>query len=587
MLDPSDLGFPPRFARFRRNQAETILEAAGSTARFTTVAAPPGCGKSATCLGIYSLLSGGDRNYRMAYLVATKALQEQLYADWSPMGMEDLRGHRNYPCAVVGEESGRGGGRAADSLDALDDPEDEDVECGEIDGLSLYGGDYPDHLLPAKWTDESLSGHACVHKLKMAEAAEAPIVVTNYSKWFSSAERLGEFDLLVVDEAHSAVDKVVEAVAVRLNWRAVRALLAHGGAHSLHLPPERSGVAAWAEWARGFALPAAREAYRRLDAREGKGGRAGSIGGVSAGSKRSVSPESRRTLRRLERLGKNLRRFADGVERTPWVLAEEAYYGITLSPVFARDYAEAYLFRGIPRVILSSATPPEPEELGIDRAHHDAIELDSIFSLRRRPFIFVAESPYMRWDTSSAEKSLQVALMDRALEAGRLNRKGIYHTRSYDRARDILGRSRYAQYMTLEREVYEAAPVDAPCVWLTPIAEEGVDMPGAQIRYAFIPKVPFLRTVDSPVQAARHAADPGDRKANVPGYVDKMAARTLEQDYGRVMRHEEDWGECLCFDANLKRLYALHKRGGRLFHKWFWKAWVWCASGVPKAIDFG
>jgi len=505
----------------------------------------------------------------MAYLVATKALQEQLYADWSPMGMEDLRGHRNYPCASAGPE--------AAAHDSLDDPDDEDVECDEIDGLSLYGGGYPDHLLPGKWVDESLTGYACVHKLKMAEAAEAPIVVTNYSKWFSSADRLGEFDLLVVDEAHSAVDKVVEAVAVRLNWRAVRVLLAHGGTHSLHLPPERSGVEAWAEWARGFALPAAREAYRRLDAREGKG---------AVGGKRQVNPEVRRTLQRLERLGKNLRRFTDGVERTPWVLDKEAYHGVTLSPVFAGDYAEAYLFRGVPRVILSSATPPEPEELGIDRGH-DAIELDSIFSLRRRPFIFVAESPYMRWDTSSAERSLQVALMDRALEAGRLDRKGIYHTRSYDRARDILGRSRYAAYMTLDREVYEAAPVDAPCVWLTPIAEEGVDMPGPQIRYAFIPKVPFLRTVDSPVQAARHAADPGDRKANLPGYVDKMAARTLEQDYGRVMRYEEDWGECLCFDANIKRLYALHKRGGRLFHKWFWKAWTTCWEGVPKAIDFG
>lgn len=545
-------------------------------------------GKSALYHTVFALLGGGDPSFRMAVLVADRSLQAQLYADFAPMGMRDIRGHKHYACAVLAAEEkerrkrDRGSIAKDTSYAFLGAEPDEEVDCARCTESQLreIRGGYPDPIL-LPYAGMSRSAElSCVHEMKLAEAASASIVVTNFSKWFTSADRLGEFDLLVVDEAHSVVDKIVEAVAVKVNWRGLGELLRR----DVVRVETGSGIEAWARWARGWALPAARETRAQLLPR--------------AGTKRAeMHPEMRKRLSRVERLIAGLQRLIDGIDRSLWVVAEESYFGATMSPVFAAPYAEEYLFRGIDKVILSSATPPDAGELGIDPATLETVELDSIFSLRRRPFIFLSQSPYMRWDTSSAEKTSQVALMDQCLEAGRLDRKGIYHTHSYDRARDILARSRYARYMTLDRETFETAPPDAPCYWLTPIAEEGVDLPGAQCRFAFIPKIPFLRTVDNPVQTARAAADPGDRKALIPGYVDRIAARKVEQEYGRVMRYEADWGEAIVFDGNWKRLWKMQKepRKGwseadkakaRLFHRWFEKAWRTEWGTIPRAIKF-
>jgi len=511
------------------------------------------------------------------------------------MGMRDIRGHRHYACAVLAAEQRerrnreRGPVVRDTSYAFLGAEPDDEVDCAKCTEAQLRGlkDGCPDPiLLPYAGMPRSTAEGLCVHELKLAEAASASIVVTNYSKWFTSADRLGDFDLLVVDEAHSVVDKLVEAVAVKVNWRGLGELLRR----DVQRVEAGNEIGAWVKWARSWAIPAARTVRASLlPDREN--------GGSGSGGRASMHPERRKRLSRVERLIAGLSRLIEGASRAVWVVAEETYFGATLSPVFAAPYAEEWLFKGIDKVILSSATPPDAEELGIDPATLETVELDSIFSLRRRPFIFLSQSPYMRWDTSSAEKTMQVALMDQCLEAGRLDRKGIYHTHSYDRARDIFARSRYARYMTLDRETYEAAPADRPCYWLTPIAEEGVDLPGDACRFAFIPKIPFLRTVDSPVQSARAAADPGDRKALIPGYVDRIAARKVEQEYGRVMRFEGDWGEAIVFDGNWKRLWKMQKeprRGwseadkarARLFHRWFEKAWRTEWGTIPKAIKF-
>lgn len=517
MLIPSDLGLPSKFLSFRKGQDEAILSLFMSEKRFSLECASTGAGKSLINFSLARMRGG-----RALYLVATKSLQTQLMPDFSSIGLVDIRGHSNYPCAST-------------SYDDLGEFLDLECTAKQSNRQCLYW----DQDVPA-----------CL---------DSDLVVTNYHHWVQlkksdDPDRLGKFDLLILDEAHAVPDILVDLLSINLSPRIVRQWL------NMSLPSAESSIPIWVAWAKE-ARDVARDKYREL-------------------SKQSKDERGRenKELIKIVKLGKDLARLAE-IDRhnIPWV-CQKTSSGVSLSPVWASPYAEEFLFRGIPRVVLSSATlsPLVGNYLGIPKSNSDYHEVDSHFDSRRRPVIYV---PTVRVDYRMTEGHKRILMRNlNSIVADRLDRKGLIHTISYPYAEMISERFEPRELLlthnkrNLQNVLTKYRSSQEPFVLASPAIREGYDFPGDIARYQIILKVPFVDSRD-PLIAARKKED--------KQYTNYLAAISVMQMAGRIVRSVDDLGETVFLDDHW----------GNYFHKsphfptYFRKSFVFCQRGtLPKPL---
>lgn len=541
---PSDFGFPPKFESFRPDQERIAIDMLTSDMRFSWLDAPTGAGKSIINIFLYKLL--GVK--RCLYVVGTKGLQHQVMAEFSEMGVVDVRGQSNYRCIALDGEL-RAYGRSGGTCD------EGPCKVGIFCPMRKEGG--------------------CSYYDARDLAAGADIVVTNYAYWLtlgrhSEPDTLGEFDLLILDEAHSAPDWLADFCSVYLDEKEVKTLL------GLRLPPIDEGMSVWVDWA-STAIVIAQDRQRTIR------------GLLDLGKDRKSN------TRALLRLGEIISGLSDianahtwrrretpikmvkmpGVQ-TDWV-AERRPHGIMFSPVWAQAYAEQYLFRGIPRIVLSSATlmPAVGRYLGVPKRNADWHEITSGFDPSRRPIIYI---PTTRVDRNMVEGQVRQWMnrIDRIID-GRLHWKGIIFTRSYNRAQLIYERSRHKDIMIVHtsKDTRDAVArfkhAKAPCILVSPAIEEGFDFPYDQCRYQIVSKIPFIDS-RSPIIKERKRTD-----KDYPNYV---AALSLVQECGRGMRAADDYCETFIIDDH----WQWFRRAAR-FPKWFAQAWQERASIPAPGYD--
>ena len=117
---------------------------------------------------------------------------------------------------------------------------------------------------------------------------------------------------------------------------------------------------------------------------------------------------------------------------------EAEHDGYRLQAVWPYTYAEKLLFLGIPKIILISATinMKTLSLLGIKRSECDFYEYGASFDPGRSPVYFLP-TVSLNHKTGPDEFSLVVGRVDEII-SDRLDRKGIIHTTSYQRAQDIV-----------------------------------------------------------------------------------------------------------------------------------------------------
>jgi len=503
-VQPTDLNLPTHFTSFRTGQDDAAIELLSSPHRFLLLSAPTGSGKSLIYMTLSRLLDA-----RTLVLTGTKGLQTQLMSDFHPMGMVDIRGHANYPCGVP----------RASSLGPRD--------LLTTSGLSSKSG--------ASWSDVCTTDReSCSYLAALSTARESNLVITNYAYWLTmervnNANALGEFDLLILDEGHTAPDWLASFCKFSLHSSLLRDLL------DLDLPKPDDDFIEWAKSA-VVALSARRDDHRTFtDA----------------------------ALTALVALERNLSGLLSSTS-VEW-LTETTRYGIKLSPVWAREFAEPYLFRSIPHILLTSATlsPEIRTYMGISINDSTYLEAGKGFDHRRRPFIYVPTTRVGR-KMSEGDTRVWMNRIDSIID-GRLDRKGIIHTRSYARAKEIVTRSRHADVMLVHRPRDTAEVVamfknsTAPSVLVSPAVEEGFDFPGLQCSYQIIVKVPFLDMRD-PITKARSKTD--------ECYSNYVTGQSLVQMVGRGMRAPDDICETLIIDDHWSWF-----RKSTIFPHWFRRAW--------------
>lgn len=545
-MNPSDLGLPPKFDAFRQGQFDAALSAATSEKRFTLLSSPTGSGKSLIYMSVAALIEA-----RTLVLTGTKGLQRQLSADFGPMGLIDIRGQPNYRCVAF--DTGSLFDKYGHPGDTCDKgPCHVGLQCG----FRLAGCEYYDAV---------------------RAAAKSRLVVTNYAYWmtsrrYSDPEALGDFDLIILDEAHTAPDELADFCAIEIEADEVRILL------KMSMPPHNEGQEIWVEWAEA--------AYRKCK----------DVQTIARSAMEDIYSTDRRTtsryLRRVTNLLRNLdeirkahrwRRAEPGIPditipgmQTDWIV-EETRKGLMFSPVWAHAYAESYLFAGIPKVVLLSATlqPTVARYLGIPADDMEYKEFASTFNPARRPLIYVPTTTVDR-NMSEGQVRVWVNKIDRIIDS-RLDRKGIIHARSFERANTILARSRHRHLMFPRpadlnrwgRPDNTAAVVDAfdraraPAILVSPSMETGYDFPGDRCRYQIIAKVPFVDSRSAIVKA---------RAKSDKTYLNYLTSQAIIQMTGRAMRSNDDWCETLIIDDHITWFWQAAK-AQKLWPRWFQAAY--------------
>lgn len=508
MTIPADFGFPARFTEFRKGQFEAAVQIGSSQKRFILDCNPTGAGKSIINVLLHKLLDA-----RTLYVTANKSLQRQLGEDFTSVGMVDIRGQGNYQCVALADRKGFHG-------------------CDK--GPCHFGGECELHPRHPNFYP------GCEFYDRLGQVRQSRLVVTNYN-FLMSANRymdpgvLGRFDLLVLDEAHEAPDKLSEFCSVELTDTECKDHL------DSELPPVEDGTEAWVNWA----IEKIKVARSKLEFTK-----------LFHSDDTDLIFELSKMVNKLEFLA-TAHVWHRGESSDPevsmpgqtndWV-GERTEKGraVVFAPVWAHRYAEQWLFGGIPKVVLTSATilPQTAQYLGI--TDFDYIQHPSTFPLARRPIYLIPCASISSRSTDGDYRAQQVKI-DQVI-GGRLDRKGIIQPHSYDRAYRIRMNSEhkrriiYNERGKLERAVDEYKMARPGTVFISPVIEQGFDFPYQECEYNIIAKVPFPDT-RSAVMKARCRSD--------KKYQNYVTVIKLMQMVGRGMRVVDDFCETFIFDDNI------------------------------------
>lgn len=505
---PAVFGLPPKFGEWRPMQDSACESIVDSKKRFILQVCPTGFGKSVTYMTASQLIPG-----RTAILTSTKGLQSQLINDFREMGAVDIRGRGNYPCRLNSK-----------------------VNCDA--GICAFG---------VKCSLKEDGG--CFYYDQWKRALKAKVVVTNYAYWMSQNEYsggIGEFQMLVLDEAHSAPDHVIDHIGVhlsRLNQIESRVLRLRDD-----LPNDVEG---WVRWS-GEALTTVQD---------------------EKGWAREHRKEKKFIA--LSRMEKKVTRMMS-MDRT-WVW-EDSDDGITLSPTWPKPFTESVLFLGIPKVLLTSATivPKTAELLGVPPADMTYEEYPHLFPESHRPLIHIP-TVRMNYRVGPMENRMWINRVDQIIKE-RVGTKGIIHTISYARRDMILAQSKFRDIMVshgrrdTESAVRAFKRSDPPLILVSPSMATGWDFPDDECRWQIIVKLPYPDTRGNIIKS---------RSKQDSDFIAYLVMQQLIQATGRGVRNEEDWCETFITDNNITWFIV---KNGHLSVEWFRGAYK-VKNTIPKPME--
>jgi len=485
MIPPSQLIGIEKFGSWYPGQQEIweeMMSFFNSPKQFLAASIPTGFGKS-----LLAMMTSWFADRRTVYLTSTKGLQSQLMADFSSMGLVDIRGQNEYECLLWPKT--------------------------RVDQA------------PCKSGYDCKSKPLCPYYHRLDEAQKSKFVVTNYAYWLAQSiysnglqPQDKDTELLILDEAHLAGRSLESFLQISFGRYDKPTIQWHEGwdFHEWRLNCNR------------LTTQLREEATRLANQIR----RASDIPGHLVEEHRRVTA----LLRKCEALAHS---------RTDYV-KEVHFWGqneiVTWTPLWVKDHTNL-LFQQVPKVILLSAilTPHIVENLGI--ADPQWIEAESPFPASNTPITHINT---MRVDhrVTDEEMLTWVRRIDDIIR-GRQDRKGLVFTVSYARAKLLRENSRYKDQIFVHdtknvREVvdrFKAAP--APAVLVSPSVTTGWDFPQEECEYIIVGKVPYPDTRGALIRA---------RMADNKDWAAQLAMETLVQETGRGTRSADDKCQVLVID---------------------------------------
>ena len=349
-----------------------------------------------------------------------------------------------------------------------------------------------------------LKDNGCEYFDAYRAALASPSVVTNY-KYFLSVRRfgrgLGAAQRLILDEAHALPEELMSACRIEIPIG------------MLDTSPPRS----WQQW-RQWAAKMVNELN---------------------------PPDEHEDVRhRRTKLIDALNQLTRIDETWAWDVYDAAVVfeptiPRLLFPVLADDamcHAITYLSATI--------TPATLKLLDISPDLVTFVDMRSRFPVDRRP-VYLVDTARIDHKMTDIHRSFWLSRIDKIISQ-RQDRKGIIHTVSYARMKEILAGSKFAGIMLAPRSAAELGPtverfrtMRAPTILISPSVMTGWDFPYTDCEYQILAKMPFPDT-RSAIAKARIAA--------TEGYRDHLTMQAVVQAAGRGMRAEDDQCETFIVD---------------------------------------
>lgn len=552
-----DENFPlPEYRPGQRAAIIKTLESFNSGCRYVLLEAPTGSGKSAIGFTIGQL---AEKSY---YLAPQKFLQDQLTSDFGDYGrhtgerypMIDLKGRNAYTCNFWNRAL------ADKGFDWSEWGENEDEikqKFGELstrkfgcdrgqckrDGQSKlpYCVDYEKGIVE------------CPYYVRMREARASKICLMNFHSFLFQTSVVKSFkkrQLLIIDEAHNTEDVLLKFVELKLSDR-------HFQSMGVRFPFRKS-VDEYVAYFREIELEEKinhklKEAIASLDTKS------------------------------EEEWKNQLLRYSILLEADPtqWVsMFEESDNGvsrtITLKPIFIDKFAQRYIFDQADYVLFMSATILSKravcEALGVKVQEAKMFRLNSTFPVENRPLYF-RPSGRMGYEYKKATLPKMVEDINNICKHHQ-NERGIIHTHSFDILSTLIEncapevRSRFLHQRDSEFDGNKQALLkrhsETPnSIIIAPAMHEGLDLKDDLGRFQIICKVPYPSKNDPQIAA----------RMEISGeYYNWRAATKLTQSYGRIIRHDADWGCTYVLDADFKRFV---QNCDDMLPTWFQEAIIW------------
>lgn len=524
-------------------QVDAVLAAVNCNKRFIVQGAPTGFGKS-----LVYVSQGLLTDSRTVILTSTKALQSQVYSDFAESGLVEIKGLNAYEC-IEGRPSGRFGdyrreGYRADRgmpMACDEAPCQSGAFCPSRDGGCLYYDAY-----------------------RRANLLSTKLIVTNYAYWMSInkfGEGIDNVGLLVLDEAHNAIDELGGFIGTEIRQSDIESVLPVSSGNAGILEPG-ADILDWVAWA---------DYWHDIASDEHDAIRAAIKESERTGTNTTGHRVSHGMLRRARELKKLIHKLETirGMD-SDWIIdhVEDHHQRpfVRFDPVWPGNFAEGTLFQGVKKVVMVSATvrPETAYKLNITPQEMEFREYPSTFPKENRPIIYL---PIAHMNRNSEKEGMQAmnTCIDQII-GRRLDRKAIIQTVSYSRARAVYLGSQYRHLMiqhdssNTQDSIARFKSSDAPMILISPVVDTGYDFPYDQAEYQIIVKVPFMVTTDKIVKA---------RSDRDPEYKDYTAMVKLVQMAGRICRAEDDRGETFILDADFGWWYFGKRNAKRLAPRWF------------------
>lgn len=272
--------------------------------------------------------------------------------------------------------------------------------------------------------------------------------------------------------------------------------------------------------------------------------------------------------RRTKQIREDLASVIDGAQgQVTWIEVRSRSAAIGASPISTSGILRTKVFERVPAVVLTSATLATHSgfgflrsRLGIEETEERAVDelvVPSPFDFHERSLLYVPTDLPDPRDMAWLE-----AAKARALELVRATGGGAFvlctSTRVMKAMHEALAEAEVPGLMmqgeapkgillSRFRKEKDAILVATMSFW------EGVDVPGRALRMVVLDKIPFAVPTD-PVVLARTAAIEQQGENPFPRYHLPVAAMTLKQGFGRLLRTKADAGVVAILDPRIRRM---------------------------------
>ena len=512
-------GFQPR--KIQQDAIQFALDGFfNKNKRFVILQLPTGSGKSFIATTISEYFNKINSNNK-SYMICPQIILQRQYQKQFPM-YSNISSRNNYFCQIF-----------------------KDTNCGEMKWL---------HML-----NNVPKCQFCLYQKQKKNFVDNKVSITNTAFFLSNLlynqDLIKKRSLLVVDECHNLEQDIIRMNGVSIEFNILNSNYAFKQQNWLKYKEEPL------TWIINKLLPFLDAKCAQLASSLQNNGR-----GIQLTKQKIIQISRRHDF--VDKLFKQLDRILQNFDPDRWVIQNDTdNKKITISPIFASDFAQDAIFNRGQKVLLMSGTILNKkafcQNLGIQTSDCLFLSLDSTFPIQNRK-IFILGSGSMSKNNINATLPKAVQDIKKILQLHQQDR-GIIHVSSHHMATQIFQRVKSNRLIIIDQfqsrdQMLDYHGQSKNTVLISPSMMQGVDLKQDLSRFQIIGKVPY------PNLGSKYIST---KKQLIKSWYQFQTVKSIVQAYGRSVRSSQDYAVTYIIDSDILNLLKYNRN---MIPKYFMQA---------------